>query len=192
MDNLIRSIYKYDLSGNDVEYITRGKSKVLLYDTLTPNDNIIQRIGPTNQTILLFPTEAGNEYSGHWISLIYRPSLKQIEHWDSYGLSPDAEAQYSTSRHVQAQILQQLYNKARQQGYKILYNPYRFQKMSNGVNVCGRMASIRNRFHYLDIEAYKKLMFGQSMSPDFIVSIMTFLSLNEELTTEQNLLSQLN
>ena len=34
MYNLIKSLYKYDLSGNDVEYLTRGKSKVILYDNL--------------------------------------------------------------------------------------------------------------------------------------------------------------
>ena len=60
MDKLIKSVYKYDLSGNDVEYLTRGKSKVILYDNLKPSDDIIDLIGSTNQVLLLFPTQEGS------------------------------------------------------------------------------------------------------------------------------------
>ena len=56
MDKIIKSVYNLDLTGNDVAYLTRGKSKVVLYDTLTSDDNIIDIIGPTNQVLLLFPT----------------------------------------------------------------------------------------------------------------------------------------
>ena len=184
MDSIIKAVYNYDLTGVNVGYLTRGKSKILLYDTLTTNDDIIERIGPTNQTLLLFPTQEGSP-DGHWISLIYRQSTRTIEHWDSYGLSPQAELQYSTSRHVKSNTLGYLYRKAESQGYKVIWNPYRFQVMANGINVCGRMASMRNRFHYLTIEQMKKLWLNRKESPDYLVTILTFMSLNEEKAEDQ-------
>ena len=63
--------------------------------------------------------------------------------------------------------------------------------MKSGVNVCGRWASIRNRFWYLDIEQFKKLFIGQPSSPDYLITIMTFLSLSENETDEQNIINQL-
>ena len=64
--------------------------------------------------------------------------------------------------------------------------------MANGVNVCGRWASIRNRFWYLDVEQFKRLFIGQTNSPDYLITIMTFLSLNENESDEQSLVKQLS
>ena len=191
MDKIIKSVYNLDLTGNDVAYLTRSKSKVVLYDTLTPDDNIIDIIGPTNQVLLLFPT-TNNGPDGHWLSLRYIPDKKLISHFDSYGLSVSAEIQYSKNLNVQKNILGYLYNKAQQQGYRYEYNPYRFQVMATGVNVCGRWASIRNRFWYLDVEQFKRLFIGQTNSPDYLITIMTFLSLNENESDEQSLVKQLS
>ena len=191
MDNLIKSVYKYDLSGNDVEYLTRGKSKVILYDNLKPSDNIIDLIGPTNQVLLLFPTQQ-NSPNGHWLSIRFVPSLNLISYFDSYGLSPSAEIQYSNNKLVKQNLLGGLINKAIKQGYRFEFNPYRFQLMANGINVCGRFASIRNRFWYLNIEQFKKLFMNQKQSPDYLISIMTFLSLNGDEREEQSLIDQLS
>ena len=64
--------------------------------------------------------------------------------------------------------------------------------MANGVNVCGRWASIRNRFWYLDVEQFKRLFIGQTNSPDYLITIMTFLSINENESDEQSLVKQLS
>ena len=64
--------------------------------------------------------------------------------------------------------------------------------MAAGVNVCGRWASIRNRFWYLDVEQFKRLFIGQTNSPDYLITIMTFLSLNENESDEQALVKQLS
>ena len=137
MDNLIKSVYKYDLSGVQVGYLTRGKSKVILYDNLKTTDNIIDLIGPTNQVLLLFPTQQGSP-DGHWISIRYVPSLRLISHFDSYALSPTAEIQYSQNKLVKSNILGRLYNKAQLNGYKFEYNTYKFQVMSSRINTCGQ------------------------------------------------------
>ncbi len=191
MDKLIKSVYKYDLSGNDVQYLTRGKSKVILYDNLKPSDNIVDLIGPTNQVLLLFPTQQGSP-DGHWLSIRYLPDKKMISYFDSYGLSPSAEIQYSNNIKVKQNILGGLINKAILNGYRFEFNPYRFQLMANGINVCGRFASIRNRFWYLDMEQFKKLFMNQRQSPDYLISIMSFLSLNGDEREERNIIEQLN
>ncbi len=191
MDKLIKSVYKYDLSGNDVQYLTRGKSKVILYDNLKPSDNIVDLIGPTNQVLLLFPTQQGSP-DGHWLSIRYLPDKKMISYFDSYGLSPSAEIQYSNNIKVKQNILGGLINKAILNGYRFEFNPYRFQVMHNGINVCGRFASIRNRFWYLDMEQFKKLFMNQRQSPDYLISIMSFLSLNADEREERNIIEQLS
>ena len=104
MDKIIKSVYNLDLTGNDVQYLTRDKSKVVLYDTLTPDDNILDIIGPTNQVLLLFPT-TNDGPDGHWLSLRYIPDKKLISLFDSYGLSVSAEIQYSKNLNVQKNIL---------------------------------------------------------------------------------------
>ncbi len=191
MDNLIKSVYKYDLSGNDVEYLTRGKSKVILYDNLKPTDDIIDLIGPTNQVLLLFPTQQGSP-DGHWISITYDEITKTIRHWDSYGLSPTAEIQYSQNKLVKSNILGRLYNKSQLQGYRFEFNSHRLQVMANGINVCGRFASLRNRFAYLSTDQFAKLFLNQKQSPDYLCTILTFLTLAGDQRNEQAILEQLS
>ena len=191
MDNLIKSVYKYDLSGVDVEYLTRGKSKVILYDNLKPSDDIVDLIGSTNQVLLLFPTQEGSP-DGHWLSITYNELTKTIRHWDSYGLSPAAEIQYSNNKLVKSNILGRLYAKAQLQGYKFEYNTHRLQKMNQGDNQCGRWSSLRNRFAYLSTDQFAKLFLNQKESPDYLCTILTFLSLAGDQRNESAILEQLS
>ena len=93
---------------------------------------------------------------------------------------------YSRNPNVEQNILGKLYQKAQQQhGITIVYNTYRMQKMANNVNTCGRHACVRLRFHYLNLHQYAKLMLGQTMSPDWIVSAITFLKLFHDGEDEQ-------
>ena len=191
MDNLIKSVYKYDLSGNDVEYLTRGKSKVILYDNIKPSDNIIDLIGPTNQVLLLFPTQQ-NSPNGHWLSITYNELTKTIRHFDSYALSPSAEIQYSNNKLVKQNLLGRLYAKAQLQGYKFEYNTHKLQIMSPGNNQCGRWSSLRNRFAYLSTDQFAKLFLNQKETPDYLCTILTFLSLNGDSRVEQEIIEQLS
>ena len=75
MDELVKSVYKVDLTLNDVQALTRNTSKIIMYDDLTIDDNILKVIGPTNRAILLFPTESGS-VNGHYLCLIYYKDIK--------------------------------------------------------------------------------------------------------------------
>ena len=185
MDNLIKSIYVDDLDLVDVKTLTNNKCPIVLYDNLDINDDILEVIGKNNRCFLLFPTVHGSN-DGHWLALLYNDKTNVLEHFDPYALNVQQEMTYSTSRHVQANILGKLYAKAQQQhGTKIIFNTVRYQKLTNGINTCGRHCSIRLRFHYLTPTQYENLMMQQSTSPDFLVSILTFLELFENQSTEE-------
>ena len=186
MDTLIKNIYSRDLTGVDVQYLTNGKSKVLLYDDITVNDNILDLIGETNQTLLLFPTQRGS-IDGHWISITYQPKINTIFYFDSYGLSIEGELKYSTSRHVQRNALGTIIGNAVRSGVNFVWNPIRLQVMENGINTCGRFAAMRNRFAYLTNDEFVSLFINQKESPDYLLTIITFLSISAENKDEQKL-----
>ena len=120
-----------------MDTITRGKAVVRLYKDLLKFDNIIDALGKNGMMILLFPMVSDN--NGHWISVLLHEKEKVIEHFDSYGLSWKQEMGYTDNQYVKRNLLGDLYNKAIVQGYRVIYNPYRFQKMINGRNDCGRL-----------------------------------------------------
>ena len=186
MDKLIQDVYSKDLTGVDVQYLTRGKSRVLLYDTITVNDNILDLIGPTNQVMLLFPTKRGSN-DGHWISITYHPKTNTIYYFDSYGLSIDAERKYSTSRHVEQNALGTIMTKAIKSGVNFTWNPVRLQLMKDGINTCGRWAAMRNRMYYLTNDEFIKLFMNQREEPDYLITMLTFLTISKFDKDEQSL-----
>ena len=184
MDNLIKQVYVNDLNLQDVKLLTREKVPVILYDNLTINDDILNLLSKDGRALLLFPTGLGAD--GHWISILFNSNTRVLEHWDSYALTVIQEITYSRNPKVEQNILGKLYQKAQQQhGITIVYNTYRMQKMANNVNTCGRHSCVRLRFHYLNMHQYAKLMLGQTMSPDWIVSAITFLKLFQDGNDEQ-------
>ncbi len=187
MDELIKQLYKVDLTLNDVQALTRGKANIIMYDDLTIDDNILKVIGPTNRAILLFPTEAGS-VNGHYLCLIYYKDIKTLLHFDSYGLDVTEELRYSSSRHVKRNALGYLYNKLRAYGIKVIFNTYKYQQMVNGINTCGRHVATRLRFHYLNNNKYAKLMLHQSNSPDYLVTIITLLKLDKNDSSEEQII----
>ncbi len=187
MDELIKQLYKVDLTLDDVQALTRDKANIIMYDDLTIDDNILKVIGPTNRAILLFPTESGS-VNGHYLCLIYYKDIKTLLHFDSYGLDVQAELKYSSSRHVKRNALGYLYNKLRAYGIKVIFNTYKYQQMVNGINTCGRHISLRLRFHYLNNNEYAKLMLNQSNSPDYIVTIITLLKLDKDNSNEEQII----
>ena len=184
MDSLINQIYINDLDLLDVKSLTRQKVQVILYDNLTINDDILNLLSKDGRALLLFPTGAGAD--GHWIAILFNSNTRVLEHWDSYALTVTQEMTYSRNPNVEQNILGKLYQKAQQQhGITIVYNTYRMQKMAKNYNQCGRHSCLRLRFHYLNLHQYAKLMLGQTMSPDWIVSAITFLKLFQDGEDEQ-------
>ena len=177
MDKIIKTIYGQDLTGQEVEITTNGNCPVHLYEDLLKFNHIKEVIGSHNACIVLFPVKSST--NGHWICILYHPDTNTIEHFDPYGFSPDTELKYSSDPETRQNLLMRFYNLAKSEGYNVVFNPYRFQKLKDGINTCGKHSSIRARFRYLTIEQYKKLMLNQSNDPDYLVSILTFITLKD-------------
>lgn len=187
MDKLITNIYNIDLDGLDIERLTRGKAVVRLYKDLLDYTNIVDALGKHHQMILLFPTTS--DTMGHWIAVLC--NNKTITHFDSYGLSWKQELGYSHNAYTKQNLLGVLYNKAMQDGYRVDYNHQRLQEMRSGINTCGRWCAMRCRFSYLDSEEFAKLFIKQKESPDYLITILTFIALREEEKDEEQIIKQL-
>lgn len=177
MDKLIKNIYTQDLTGQDVEITTNGKCPVHLYKDLVKFNHIRDIIGENNACIVLFPVKSS--MNGHWCACLFHPKTNTIEWFDPYGFSWNQELKYSQDPITKYNLVGQLMEKAQQEGYNVIYNPYRFQVLKDGINTCGKHSAIRCRFRYLTIEQYKKLMLGQSQDPDYLVTILTFITLHD-------------
>ena len=189
MDKMITAIYKQDLTGTDIDYLTKGKAILQLYKDLANCSSIFDAFGQYNNIILLFPVES--DMQGHWITIQYDEKTKIINHWDSYGLSWAQERGYTTNQYVKQHLLGNLYLRAQQDGYQVIYNKYRFQEMKNNINTCGRHACLRARFDYLNNDEYAKLVLKQKETADWLVTIMTFVALNQDETDEQQVVRSL-
>ena len=99
------------------------------------------------------------------------------------------ERGYSTNEYVGEHIQGNLYNKALNNKVKILCNTHRLQKMVNGDNTCGRWASLCVRFYYLNNDEFAALFLNQKYNPDSLVTLMTFLSITDDVTYEKQILS---
>ena len=186
MDNVIQGAMRNELSDVEIRRITNNEVKIMLYDELEEYENIIDAIGGTNKLIILFPTNSDN-YRGHYIAILYYPNERLISHFDSYGLSPKVELSYSTNGYVKEKLLNNLYSKAILNGYRVDYNTTRLQKMTDKISDCGSWCSVRCRFYYLSNQEFAKMFIGQRMPPDFYVTCLTFLLLNDEDTYENEI-----
>lgn len=183
MDKVIEHIYKQDLTGSEVSVTTNGKCPIHLYKDLLNFNSIDEILGVHNKCIVLFPVSSST--NGHWCCMIYHSDINTLEWFDPYGLSWNEELKYSeVTKWTKYNIIGQLMKKATDQGIKTMFNPYRFQKMKDGINTCGKHSSIRARFSYLKIDEYAKLMLHQKMDPDYLVTILTFITLRDNKVEE--------
>lgn len=178
MDRVIQGVIAQDLTGGDVETLTRGKAELRLYDDLQHANNIFEFLGPKKAVVLLIPIKSLND--GHWVAVWEDAKMKAIHFFDPYGLTPDQEEQYSSVELVRQQLLQNMFQAAQHEGYQILYNTYRFQQMNDKVATCGRHSCVRLLFDYLDEHQYARLMGGQHENADTLVTLLTFICLDDE------------
>lgn len=195
MDKLITKIYQQDLTGQDVDYLTKNKAVLLLYKDLLNYNSIFDAFSEhnVNNIILLFPVQSDTE--GHYICVQKNDKTKTVSHFDSYGISPDQELGYTNIQYVKKNILGMLYNKAQQQGWKFTYNKYQLQSWGKGVgesiNTCGRWSCMKARMDYLNNDEFASLFLKQRFPPDWYVTILTFVALSEDEQDEETIIRSL-
>lgn len=189
MDRLIGEIYKQDLTGTDVDYLTKNKAVLVIYKDLLKYTSIYEAFQGLNNIILLFPVQSDTQ--GHWVCIQKNDKKKTINHFDSYGLSWTEELGYTDNKIAKQNILGQLYQQAQSTGWNVTYNKYRLQKMTDGINTCGRWACMRSRMDYLNNDEFVKLFTNQKFTPDWYITCLTFVALDQDENDEEQVIRSL-
>lgn len=189
MDKLINKMIDIDLTGTDIDMLTKGKAILMLYKDLLNYNSIFSAFQGYPNIILLFPVQS--DVQGHFVCIQRNDKLKVISHFDSYGISWVQEMGYTDNQYVKRNLLGEMYQQAQQQGWTITYNKYQLQSWKTGTATCGRHSCMRARFDFLDNDEYAKLFMRQKETPDFLVTIMTFIALDEEVQDEETVIRSL-
>lgn len=150
-----------ELTDKQVLKIAGAGSKVMLYPDLYQYDNLDDVFGSKhNKIILLYIHDTdGDDVSGHWCSLVKLPN--RIVFYDSYGLKPDELLYKYKSKSERAKTNQPknylttlLYTYTK---LPIHYNEYKYQKLKEGVNTCGRWCAFYCRASNIPLEKYQAI-----------------------------------
>jgi hypothetical protein len=169
---VISKVANYSLSDDDILRVLKPKTNIFRYPDLQNVTNINQIFDPYGRAVMLFLTEG--ESSGHWTAFIKKD--KTIEFFDPYGVKPDNQKKWLTKKELNQlgqtpDYLTNLLNKAKSEGYKIIYNKYPFQIDRGDINTCGRHILTRLMLKDLSLPQYKKLLLSSGVSPDEFVSL---------------------
>jgi len=128
----------YSLTNTDIEKYL-GTGHIIKYSDLNKYQNIDQAFGDNNFLIVLIESHRN---SGHWVCLL-RYNDGTIEQFDSYSGKIDSELKFITSSmkrnlHENNCILTQLLRNR-----KTIWSKYRYQKLDNDVDTCGRWIILR-------------------------------------------------
>jgi hypothetical protein len=173
LDKIITDGESYGFTNEDLLNLTDNKYKIYKYHDLRIYNNVNEILGHYGGAIILFQNKSEN--SGHWVC-IFKKDSSTLYFFDSYGLKPDDELQYSQynlriHRGKQVPHLTHLLNTS---NYTIEYNKTKFQEMLSHTNTCGRHIATRLNMRKLNEEEYKKfLMDNKYYNPDFWVTVLT-------------------
>lgn len=117
--------------------------------------------------------------SGHWVGVMKYG--KTIEYFNSYGAKWDTDWKFiSKMRRIilgeNTNEMTRLMDKASADGYKVIWNKHRFQKIGSGIQTCGRWVILRISMMLMgyNLEEFdgfvKKQMEGSGEKSDFIVA----------------------
>ena len=165
-------VREYPLTDEDIQKIIPGL-KVISYPDLNNMSHIEEAFDSHGRCLILYLTE--DRHTGHWVCMIKKG--KTIEYFDPYGkYRPDEEREWLTKRKLEEldQDYPTLTNLLKESRYKVLTNPYHFQKERNDISTCGRHCISRLHFKDLTLPAYKRLIDESGMDPDDYVSAFTY------------------
>lgn len=188
MDRVIQNVEAQDLGGSEINTMLRGKAEVKLFDSL--RNATVTSFFTMPAVALLFPVQSLTQ--GHWLALLIDPEARRITHFDPYGFGLAMEEKYTQNPLVREGLLSTFYQNAADSGYQVVFNQTKFQQLENSMNTCGRHVITRIRLSYLTGDEYTKLLTGQKMAPDDIVTYLTFLALNEDQSDKAQIQSTLS
>lgn len=133
-----------ELSGRPVHLIT-ADTKYLLYYLLNES---LQDLEDKYILVHYQTSHTAHTISGHWVSMIIKPKIKQIWYFDSYGYFPDDQLKsiplfYRRASHQATRDIGIfLYMAIKHFHFKVRYNEFKLQQFGNKVATCGYYSAL--------------------------------------------------
>lgn len=174
IEQLTKYFIKQDLTDTDIKTIT-GKEPYT-YEELGQFNSLDDLLGSEDFAVILYQT---TKTSGHWTAIVKNIHNSEITFFDSYGLYPDSEIQYTKYNQSLPMYLTKL---IKESGKDIKYNKVDYQKWSKAISTCGRWASIAVKLlKHIDLNTFQQLFTTNQNSlinqPDFTATLLTLLQL---------------
>ena len=133
------------MTGDDLERCTGVAPGDIIKYSLLDEYKTIEDLLPTDGSYKIILIE--DKYnSGHWVAVFRRG--KTIEYFNSYGAKWDTDWKF-INRMIRVILdqntneLSRLMNQAEKDGWKVVWNKRKFQKMGNHIQTCGRWVTMR-------------------------------------------------
>lgn len=179
MNSEIKNIEDVELSKQDIREMTSPNSpNVIDYIELQRIGNL-DAVFKNGGCILLIDTSiTADAKTGHWVLLLHQGG-KNIEHFDSYGFGIDKELDIANRDLLRYgggnQLTPHLTALIQKDGYNVIENNHKLQILKDGINTCGRHCVVRYLMRDTPLNDYIKMMTGNKINADEIVSYMTYL-----------------
>lgn len=171
MDGLVKEEQTKSLSKSEVEYITEGKCKVVLYADLVGFSTLEEAAAPYDACICLFESRP---LYGHWVCW-FKVDEEKWEWFDSYGVRPDGELKWlskeAKEQTQQSDFITQLVKNS-SANTRMIYNQVPLQKFAKDINTCGRWCAVRIRKRELPLKAFQELFYKNG---DYFITLMTLI-----------------
>jgi hypothetical protein len=177
----IDRLMSISLNDSQLMNLIDNKANLILYPDLHKYNNIDTLLNPYGACVLLY--ESKPNY-GHW-TCFFKVKKNEIEFFNSYGDTepneglPDGSLEFIPEefREVSNQCHTYLSKLLVDSPYNLSYNQYKFQKVGNGINTCGRHVATRLNFRHLLLDDYYKFIKSYcrnlDLDPDEVVSLLT-------------------
>ena len=136
----LEQIEEKPMGDNDIKTYFPG-AKIILYNELNDMDHIDELLPNEKSYAFMLIEDSPNK--GHWVSL---DKLKnQINFFDSYGGAPDSQLKWISmdKREQLGQEEKKLTQLLKSSGYKVNYNPVKYQEKGDDIQTCGRHCCMR-------------------------------------------------
>lgn len=164
----LEDLKEHSLSNKELERMI-PETNIVIYPELENIFHIDEILDDNGNAILLYINQ---DNAGHWVSLLKKGN--EIEVYDPYAYNP---LDWGKKLNLNGEKIKYngdlLLSKIKGSGYKIKLNKKRAQRVEENNNSCGRHAYMRVILGNLTNEEYNKLMTGQKVSADDIVTKYT-------------------
>jgi hypothetical protein len=116
-------------------------AKIILYKELNDMEHIDELLPNDKSYAFILIEDSPNK--GHWVCV--DKLNEEINFFDSYGGAPDSQLKWTSmeNRKELGQADKKLTQLFKSSGYKVNYNPFKYQEKGDDIQTCGRHCCMR-------------------------------------------------